>query len=150
MNLAFLYKNPIILSLLKIVTLKFTMYILLILTYSLPNSALKWFEKLILKKSDSTLNGNISKTRRNLESRLRFSKSSFNFVENIVIFCAFYPRGYTAAVFSPYNPRIHCQWLAGRKGLKVQPCKIYNNRYKKKLLTRKKQPNFKRHDQFVR
>ena len=35
MNLPFIYKNPIILRLLKIVTLKFIMYILTILTYSL-------------------------------------------------------------------------------------------------------------------
>ena len=35
MNLPFIYKNPIILNLLKIVTLKFTMNILTILTYSL-------------------------------------------------------------------------------------------------------------------
>ena len=35
MNLQFIYKNLIILSLLKIVTSKFTMYILTILTYSL-------------------------------------------------------------------------------------------------------------------
>ena len=34
-NLPFTYKNPIILSLLKIVTLKFTINILTILTYSL-------------------------------------------------------------------------------------------------------------------
>ena len=34
-NSAFIYKNSIILSLLKIVTLKFTMYILTILTYCL-------------------------------------------------------------------------------------------------------------------
>ena len=35
MNLQLIYKNPITLSLLKIVTLKFTMYILAILKYSL-------------------------------------------------------------------------------------------------------------------
>ena len=35
MNLPFIYTNPIILSLLKIVALKFTMHILVILTYSL-------------------------------------------------------------------------------------------------------------------
>ena len=35
MNLLFPYKYPIILRLLKIVTLKFNMYILTILTYSL-------------------------------------------------------------------------------------------------------------------
>ena len=35
MNLQFIYKNLIILSLLKIVTSKFTMYIFTILTYSL-------------------------------------------------------------------------------------------------------------------
>ena len=35
MNLPFIYRNPIILSLLKIVTLKFTMNIVTILTYPL-------------------------------------------------------------------------------------------------------------------
>ena len=35
MNIPFIYKNPIISSLLKVVTLKFTMYILTILKYSL-------------------------------------------------------------------------------------------------------------------
>ena len=35
MSLSFIYKNPIISSLLKIVALKFTMYILTVLLYSL-------------------------------------------------------------------------------------------------------------------
>ena len=39
MNLSFIYKNSIILSLLKIITLKFTMFILTILTYSLSRSS---------------------------------------------------------------------------------------------------------------
>ena len=38
MNLSFIYKNSIILNLLKIITLKFTMFILTILTYSLSRS----------------------------------------------------------------------------------------------------------------
>ena len=41
MNLPIIYNNPIILSLLKIVTVKFTMYILTILTYSLKLTPLK-------------------------------------------------------------------------------------------------------------
>ena len=43
----------------------------------------------------TTLNGHTSKTRTNSESKLRFSESSLNFLQNNVIFCAFHLRGYS-------------------------------------------------------
>ena len=54
----------------------------------LAHSALESFEKLTLKKKPKrlSLNGHISKTRTNSESKLRFSSSSFNVLENCVVF----------------------------------------------------------------
>ena len=54
----------------------------------LTHSILQYFEKPTLKnpqKTPETLNGGNSKTRMNLESRLRFSESSFNFPQNSII-----------------------------------------------------------------
>ena len=48
---------------------------------------------IIIKKK--TLYGYISKTKTNLESKLRFSESSFSFLQNGVFFCALYPRRYS-------------------------------------------------------
>ena len=73
-----------------------------------------------LKKSkNATLNGCISKARANSESKLTFSDSSFNFLQNSVIFCTFYLRGYTAGVSAPYNPRCRCQRFVGLKELNL-------------------------------
>ena len=68
-------------------------------------------------KKKAFLNGCISKARPNSESKLTFSESSFNFLQNSVVFCTLYPRGYTAGGFSPYNSRCLCQLLAGLKEL---------------------------------
>ena len=43
----------------------------------------------------ATLNGCISKDRVNSESKLKFSESSFNFLEYRVVFCTLYSRQYT-------------------------------------------------------
>ena len=71
----------------------------------------------IKKKQNAALNGCISKARVNSESKLTFSESSFNSLQNRVIFCTLYPRGYTAGDSAHYNPRCRCQRLAGLKEL---------------------------------
>ena len=50
----------------------------------ITHSAPEYFEKLVFKKkkNNATLNGCISKARANSESKLTFSESSFNFVQN--------------------------------------------------------------------
>ena len=74
--------------------------------------------KICIKKSkNATLNGCISKVRMNSESKLTFSESSSNFVQNRVVLRMLYPRGYTAGGFVNYNPRHCCQVLAGLKEL---------------------------------
>ena len=40
-----------------------------------------------------------------------------SFLQNSVVFCTLYPRGYTAGAFAPYKPRCCCQWLAALKEL---------------------------------
>ena len=64
----------------------------------LAHSAREYLEKLALKKNE-TLNGFISKARVNLELKLTFSESPFNFFQNRVIFCGHYSRGVLFAVF---------------------------------------------------
>ena len=71
----------------------------------------------IKKKQNAALNRCISKARVNSESKLTFSESSFNFLQNRVIFCTLYPRGYTAWGSTPYNHRCRCQQLVGLKEL---------------------------------
>ena len=70
------------------------------------------------KKTPETLNGCISKARANSESKLTFSESSFNFLQNSVVFYTLYPRGYTVGGSSTYNPRCRCQRLAVLKELR--------------------------------
>ena len=49
----------------------------------ITHSAPEYFEKWHLKKNkNTTLNGCISKARANSESKVTFSESSFNFVQN--------------------------------------------------------------------
>ena len=40
-----------------------------------------------------------------------------SFLQNSVVFCTLYPRGYTAGAFAPYKPRCCCQWFAALKEL---------------------------------
>ena len=57
---------------------------------SLTHSAAKYFQKLAFKKKQTkktTLNGYISKASASSESKLTFSESSFNFLQNRVVFC---------------------------------------------------------------
>ena len=56
-------------------------------------------------------------TFRQTRIKLKFSKSSFNFLQNRFIFYSLYPREYTAGDFAPDNPRRGFQWLEGLKGL---------------------------------
>ena len=72
----------------------------------LTHSAREYFEKLAFKKKKkATLNGCISKARTNSESKLIFSESPLNFLQNRVVFSMPYPRGYTTGGFARYNPR---------------------------------------------
>ena len=81
------------------------------------HSTLQYFEKLTLKKKQKkNLNGYISKTRTNLDSKPIFSESSFNFLQNSIIFCKIYPRGYSTT--TPYNPQRRWQRLASLKELR--------------------------------
>lgn len=76
--------------------------------------------KIDIKKTPQnpeTSNGRISKTRINLESRLRFPESSFNFPPNSIVLYAFYPRGYMTEGSARYNSRLRCQWLTRLKRL---------------------------------
>ena len=68
-----------------------------------------------------TLNGYISKTRANSESKLKFSESSFKFLQNSVLFCTLYPREYTAGGSAPLQPPVP---LSAARG--VQRFKSYN------------------------
>ena len=68
------------------------------------------------KTKSRILNDHISKTRTNSESKLKFSESSFNLLQNSVYFCSLYPRGYTAGGSTLYNPHCCCQRFAGLKG----------------------------------
>ena len=84
-------------------------------------STLKYFEKLALKqkkKKRATLNGCIWKATVNSESKLTFYASSFNFLQNTVVFCTLYPRGYTTGGSFPYSSWCHCQRLAELKDLR--------------------------------
>ena len=71
----------------------------------------------IKEKKKTSLSGYISKTRTNSEPKLKSFESSFNFLQSSVVFCMFYPRGYTAGVSVPYNTGSRCQWLAALKEL---------------------------------
>ena len=65
-----------------------------------------------------TLNSYISKTRTNSEQKLKFSESSFKFLQNNVLFRTIYPPGYTAGGSNAYNSRCRCQLLAAFKDLR--------------------------------
>ena len=84
----------------------------------LTHSAPEYFEKLAFKKNkNATLNGCISKAKAKSESKLTFSENCFNFLQNKVVFCKLYPRGYTARGYVPYNPWCCCQRLTEPKEL---------------------------------
>ena len=70
------------------------------------------------KTKNPTLKGYISKTRTNSESKLKFSESSFNLLQNSVIFCTLWPCGYNAGVSAPCKPRRRCQRLAALQELR--------------------------------
>ena len=69
------------------------------------------------KRKNTTLKGHISKTRTNLESRLRFSESLFNFLENSIVFLRALPSWVHGSELRPSKPHPRCQWLAGLKWL---------------------------------
>ena len=71
----------------------------------LTHSALKYFEKLTFlnkkQQKKPTLDVHISKTKKNSESKFTFSSSSFNFLQNSVMFCVLYPHGYIRSLICP-------------------------------------------------
>ena len=79
------------------------------------------------QKSPKKLNfkSYISKTRVNSESKLKFSESSFKFLQNSILFCTFYPRGYTTGASAPYSTWCHCQRLVALKELMMSQEKIW-------------------------
>ena len=56
------------------------------------------------KPKNPTLNGHISKTTTNVDSKLRLSVRSFHFLQDSDIFCALYPRWYMADCSINHNP----------------------------------------------
>ena len=58
------------------------------------------------KKKNATLNGCVSNARANSESKLTFSESSFSFLQNKIVFCTFYLRGYTTGGLCPLQPPV--------------------------------------------
>ena len=80
----------------------------------LTHLAREYYEKLRFKTKTKipTLNSYISKARANSESKLKFSESSFSFLQNNIVFCTLYPRGYMAGGSALYNPWCRCQQLA--------------------------------------
>ena len=77
------------------------------------------------QKKKTNLNDHIVENRTRLGSRLNFSESSFNFLQNSVIFCAFYPRWYMTGGSAPHIPRLHCQRRSGLKVLSyLEQCQI--------------------------
>ena len=73
------------------------------------------FEKLAFKKNNGTPTG--CKAWANLESKQTFSESSFNFLQNSVVFCTLYSGGYTLRSSTPYNPRCNYHQLAEMREL---------------------------------
>ena len=65
------------------------------------NPGILWKTGILKKIKNESLNGCISKTRANSESKLTCSESSFNFLQKSVAFCVIYSRGYTAGAPSP-------------------------------------------------
>ena len=55
----------------------------------------------------------------NLESKLRYSESSFNFLQNSIIFCMCYPNGYMTGGSTPCKPWLPCQQLTRLKRLRI-------------------------------
>ena len=83
----------------------------------LNHSAPEYLEKLAIKKKteNGTWNGCISKARKNSESKLTFSESSFNFLEKSTVFCTLYPRGYTQGAPPPTTPDAAASGSCGSK-----------------------------------
>ena len=94
--------------------------------FYLTYSAGEYFEKLALKKTENaTLNCFISKARANSESKLTFSESSFNFLQNKVAFCTLFTRVHDRGL----RPRCRCQWLVVLKELNYSLCCFWVSGY---------------------
>ena len=89
--------------------------------FYLTHSVRESFQKLAFQKKtkNATLNGCVSKDRANYETILTFSESSFNFLQNKVVFCTLYSRRYTAGSSSPLNFWCCSQRLAVLKELMI-------------------------------
>ena len=55
----------------------------------------------------------------NSVSKLKFSESSFNFLQSSIVCCTLYPHGYTAGGSARHNLQCRCQHLAALKELTV-------------------------------
>lgn len=90
------------------------------------HSFLQCFEKLALKKKNPRkLLGHVSKSRANLESRLTFSESLFNFLQSSITYCVLYSHGYIAENSVSCNPWLCCQQLAGLKRLMISQKRLW-------------------------
>ena len=83
------------------------------------STGILWKIDIIKKAKHPILNASISKSKTKSEWKLKFSESLFNFLQNSVVFCTFYPRGYPAEGSARYNPWCRCQWLAVLKELRI-------------------------------
>ena len=86
----------------------------------LTNATLEYFEKLTFKKKTTkkkaTLNGHISKTTANSESKLRFSESSFNFFKAALFSVCSTHVGTQQGIQPPTSPDATASNLQGSKG----------------------------------
>ena len=78
------------------------------------------------KKKHATLNGCISKSRANSDSKLTFSESSFHFLQNKIVFCTLYPRGYTAGGSVPLKPPVSLPAIRRAQRVSYEPIKLLN------------------------
>ena len=77
----------------------------------------------------ATLNGCISKATANSESKLAFSESSFNFLQNRVVFLHALPTWVHGKGLRFLELRCRCQRLAGFEELRISSKSIKGYRY---------------------
>ena len=89
-----------------------------LLKKSLTDSASEYFEKLTFKKipKDPTLNGKISRSRKNSESKLKYYESSLNFLQkNVFFFASFTHLGTRQGTPLPATPSVTARGFQGSK-----------------------------------
>ena len=93
--------------------------------FYLTHSAREVFKILAFKKQNGTSNGCISKPGAISVLKLTFSESSFNYLQNSVVFCTLYPGGYTLRSSTPYNTRCNYHQLAEMRELTMSQKKFW-------------------------